>query len=141
VGVCGLLSPELAEARGIPRADDVYVLELDLDAMASAAPPGATRVSPLPRFPAVVRDVSLLVDDTLSSATVRDTIQRAAPATLVSLREFDRYQGRGVPPGRVSVSLRLTFRADDRTLTDDEVGAAMTAVLAATRTALKAEQR
>ena len=47
----------------------------------------------------------------------------------------------GVPAGKVSVSLRLTFRADDRTLTDDEVGAAMTAVLAATRTALGAEQR
>lgn len=141
VGVCGLLAPALADARGIPRADDVYVLELDLDAITATAPPGATRVVPLPRFPAVVRDVSLLIDDTLSGATVRDTIQRVAPATLVSLREFDRYQGRGVPAGKVSVSLRLTFRADDRTLTDDEVGAAMTAVLAATRTALGAEQR
>ncbi|MBP7778547.1 MAG: phenylalanine--tRNA ligase subunit beta [Acidobacteria bacterium] len=141
VGVCGLLSPSLADARGIPRADGIYVLELNLDAMAGVAPPGATRVVPLPRFPAVVRDVSLLVDDSLSSATVRDTIRHAAPATLVSLREFDRYQGRGVPVGKVSVSLRLTFRADDRTLTDEEVGTAMTAVLAATRSALNAEQR
>ncbi len=141
VGVCGLLAPALADARGIPRNDDVYVLEVNLDAVAAAAPPGAMRVEPLPRFPAVVRDVSLLVDDSLSSATVRDTIRRAAPATLVSLSEFDRYQGRGVPAGRVSVSLRLTFRADDRTLTDDEVGTAMAAVLAAARAALNAEQR
>ena len=88
-----------------------------------------------------MRDVSLLVDDALSAATVRDTMRRAAPATLVSLREFDRYQGKGVPAGKVSVSLRLTFRADDRTLTDDEVGAAMTAVLDAARASLGAEQR
>ena len=143
VGVCGLLDPAIAERRGLPRADasDVYVLELDLDRVAGVAPPGAVRVTPLPRFPSAVRDVSLLVDDTLSAATVRDTMRRAAPATLVSLREFDRYQGKGVAAGKVSVSLRLTFRADDRTLTDDEVGAAMTAVLDAARASLGAEQR
>ena len=143
VGACGLLDPAVAERRGIPRADaaDVYLLELDLDAIAAAAPPGATRVEPLPRFPSAVRDVSLLVDDTLSAATVRDTIRRAAPPTLVSLREFDRYQGKGVPAGKVSVSLRLTFRADDRTLTDDDVASAMAAVIEAARAALGAEQR
>ncbi|MEZ5417607.1 MAG: phenylalanine--tRNA ligase subunit beta [Vicinamibacterales bacterium] len=143
VGACGLLDPAVAERRGIPRADaaDVYLLELDLDAIAAAAPPGATRVEPLPRFPSAVRDVSLLVDDTLSAATVRDTIRRAAPPTLVSLREFDRYQGKGVPAGKVSVSLRLTFRADDRTLTDDDVASAMGAVIEAARAALGAEQR
>lgn len=140
VGACGLLAPAIAEARGIPR-DDVYVLEIDLDAVAAAAPPGATRVMPLPRFPSIVRDVSLLVDDALSAATVRDTIQRSAPATLVSVREFDRYQGSGVPAGKVSVSLRLTFRADDRTLTDDEASAAMTNIVDAARRQLGAEQR
>jgi phenylalanyl-tRNA synthetase beta chain len=140
VGACGLLAPAVADARGIPR-DDVYVLEIDLDAVAAAAPPGATRVTPLPRFPSIVRDVSLLVDDALSAATVRDTIQRSAPATLVSVREFDRYQGSGVPAGKVSVSLRLTFRADDRTLTDDEASAAMTNIVDAARRQLGAEQR
>jgi len=47
------------------------------------------------------------------------------------VREFDRYQGKGVPEGKVSLALRLTFRAADRTLTDGEVQAAMDAVLAA----------
>lgn len=139
-GSCGLLSPALADARGIPR-DDVYVLEIDLDTVAAAAPPGATRVTPLPRYPSIVRDVSLLVDDALSAATVRDTIHRSAPATLVSVREFDRYQGAGVPAGKVSVSLRLTFRADDRTLTDDEASVAMTNIVDAARRQLGAEQR
>ena len=54
---------------------------------------------------------------------VRGTIRSAAPSTLASIAEFDRYHGKGVPDGRVSLSLRLTFRAADRTLTDDEVQA------------------
>ncbi len=140
-GVVGVLSPAVAEGRGIPKGDDVLVFELDLAVVSAAAPEAAMRVEPLPRFPAVVRDVSLLVDDTLSARTVRDTIWHAGPSSLVSIREFDRYQGRGVPSGKVSVSLRLTFRADDRTLTDDEVSAAMQAVVAAVRDGLGAEQR
>ncbi|MGE0814885.1 MAG: phenylalanine--tRNA ligase subunit beta [Vicinamibacterales bacterium] len=140
VGLCGLLSPDVAAAREIPR-DAVYVLELDLDAIAEATPSGPARVAPLPRFPASARDVSLLVDDALSAAAVRDTIRRAAPATLVSVREFDRYQGRGIPAGKVSVSLRLTFQAPDRTLTDEEVGTATAAAVAAVQAAFGAEQR
>ena len=58
-------------------------------------------------------------------------IREAAPATLVQVREFDRYQGKGVPDGKVSLSLRLTFQASDRTLTDAEVQSAMDAILAA----------
>ncbi len=71
-------------------------------------------------IPSIVRDISIVVDDTLPAAAVRGTIRSAAPSTLVSIVEFDRYQGKGVPEGRVSLSLRLTFRAADRTLTDAE---------------------
>ncbi len=53
------------------------------------------------------------------------------PATLVAVREFDRYQGRGVPAGHLSLSLRLTFRGADRTLTDAEVQHAVDAIVAA----------
>ena len=85
----------------------------------------------LPRFPAIVRDLSILVADVLPAADVRGTIQAVAPATLVRVAEFDRYQGKGVADGRVSLSYRLTFQAADRTLTDAEVDAAMTAIVAA----------
>jgi phenylalanyl-tRNA synthetase beta chain len=57
-------------------------------------------------------------------------VRAAAPATLVQVREFDRYQGKGVPDGKISLSLRLTFRASDRTLTDAEVQNAMEAIIA-----------
>ena len=94
-----------------------------------------------PRFPSVARDISILVDDTLPSATVRETIRHAAPATLARVREFDRYQGKGVPEGKVSLSLRLTFRSPDRTLTDAEVQKAMDDVLAALTSRHQAVQR
>lgn len=99
------------------------------------------RVTPLPRFPSVVRDVSIVVDDSLPAATVRGTIRSAAPPTLVDVREFDRYQGKGIPEGRVSLSLRLTFRSPERTLTDAEVQQAMEGIVAALVKEQKAVQR
>ena len=62
-------------------------------------------------------------------------------ATLVSIVEFDRYTGKGVPAEQVSLSLRLTFRAPDRTLTDDEVQQAMAQIVSALKTSHGAEQR
>jgi phenylalanyl-tRNA synthetase beta chain len=141
VGTVGLLAPAIADAHGLPRGDVLFVAELDLDRLTAIAPRGTTRVEPLPRFPSAVRDVSLLVPDTLSAATVRDTMRAAAPPTLVSVREFDRYQGHGTPPGTVSVSLRCTFRAADRTLTDDEVATALQRMIAAAAGTLGAQQR
>jgi phenylalanyl-tRNA synthetase beta chain len=131
LGVIGQLSPAVAEAHGLPPADAVYVAEIDLDEAERASATGAIRVEPLPRYPSVTRDVSILIDDTLPAATVRGTIRAAAPATLVSIREFDRYQGKEIPDGKVSLSLRLTFRSPDRTLTDAEVQAAMDAIIGA----------
>jgi phenylalanyl-tRNA synthetase beta chain len=98
-------------------------------------------VSSLPRYPSIVRDISMLVDDTLPAAAVRGTIRSAAPSTLASIAEFDRYQGKGVPEGRVSLSLRLTFRAPDRTLTDDEADAATDTIVQALRSTHDAERR
>jgi phenylalanyl-tRNA synthetase beta chain len=59
----------------------------------------------------------------------------------VRVREFDRYQGKGVPEGKVSLSLRLTFRSSDRTLTDSDVQSAMDDVLAALKERHGAVQR
>jgi phenylalanyl-tRNA synthetase beta chain len=130
IGVFGQLLPAIAHARELP-ADEVYVGEIDLDALTAASSTDTLRTSPLPRYPWVVRDVSILVADTLSAATVRGTIRSAAPDTLIQVREFDRYQGKGVPDGKVSLSFRLTFQSPDRTLTDEEVQAGMEAIVAA----------
>ncbi len=141
IGVLGQLAPALAERHGVPPSEPVYVAEIDLDAAEQASRGDRVTIEPLHRFPSVTRDISILIDDTLASADVRATIQQAAPATLVRIREFDRYQGKSVPEGKVSLSLRLTFRSSDRTLTDTEVQSAMDAVLAAVKQRHAAIQR
>lgn len=141
VGVVGLLAADVARAHDLPDDDAVYVAELDLDALSAHAPAGIRRTEPLPRHPSVVRDISILVDDGLSAESVRGTIRAAAPSTLMSVREFDRYQGQGIPDGKISLSLRLTFQAPDRTLTDDETQTAMESIAAALRNAVGAVQR
>ncbi len=128
VGVVGEIQPAIAMARGLASGETVVGGELDLGTLAAAAAP-ANAIDALPRFPSIVRDVSVLVDTGLPAAAVRGTIRATAPATLVAVREFDRYQGRGVPEGRVSLSIRLTFRAADRTLTDGDVQQAMDAII------------
>ena len=130
-GVLGQLAPGVAGAAGLPPEDAIYVAELDLEAVGETLSAPLLRVRPLPRYPSIVRDISIVVDDALPAATVRGTIRSAGPDTLVSVREFDRYQGQGVPDGRVSLSLRLTFQSPERTLTDAEVQDAMDRVLAA----------
>lgn len=141
VGLLGQLMPSIGEARDLPANNEIYAAEIDLGAVTAAAPVETRRAQPLPRFPFVVRDVSILIDDALSAETVRDTIRSAGPDTLIQVREFDRYQGKGIPEGKVSLSFRLTFQSADRTLTDDEVSSAMSAILDALKRVHGAEQR
>jgi phenylalanyl-tRNA synthetase beta chain len=89
----------------------------------------------------VTRDISILIDETLAAESVRATVREAAPETLLQIREFDRYQGKGVPGGKISLSLRLTFRASDRTLTDAEVQQTMEGIVAALKERHGATQR
>jgi phenylalanyl-tRNA synthetase beta chain len=140
VGLVGQLAADVADAHDLP-ADPVYVAEIDLDAIEHLGRSHELRVEPLPRYPSVTRDISVLLDDTLAAADVRSTIRRAGPDTLVRVIEFDRYQGKGVPDHKVSLSLRLTFRSADRTLTDSEVQIAMEHVLSALTTQHGAVQR
>ncbi|HET7694508.1 MAG TPA: phenylalanine--tRNA ligase subunit beta [Vicinamibacterales bacterium] len=140
-GLLGQLQPGVLAARGFPSGDTMYAFELDLDAVPALSQTDDLRAESLPRFPSVVRDVSILVDSTLPAAAVRGTIRSSAPATLAHAIEFDRYRGKGVPDGRVSLSLRLTFRSPERTLTDAEVDAAMERIVAALASAHGAVRR
>ena len=82
----------------------------------------------------MVRDLSIVIADTLPAATIHDTILEAGrdqTVPLTAIMFFDRYQGKGVPDGSVSVSVRLTFQSTDRTLTDSEVQHAFDHILSA----------
>ncbi len=134
IGVVGQLLPALAERAGAPKQDAVLVAELDLDRIDALRATAVEWVKALPRHPFVVRDVSLIVADALPAEIIRGTIQTAGDglaAPLVATTFFDRYQGKGVPEGSISLSIRLTFQAPDRTLTDPEVQTSFDTILAA----------
>jgi phenylalanyl-tRNA synthetase beta chain len=82
-----------------------------------------------------------MIESRVQSRTIRTSITEAAGDILEDVREFDRYQGQGIADDKVSLSLRLTFRSAQRTLTDAEVQRAMDAVLAAVRDRHGAVQR
>jgi phenylalanyl-tRNA synthetase beta chain len=141
LGELGQIVPSVLESRGFPPNEALYAFELHVDALAALQPAADLRAESLPRFPSVVRDLSVLVDSGLPAAAVRGTIRSAAPDTLAHIVEFDRYRGQGVPEGRVSLSLRLTFRSSDRTLTDADVDSAMVGIVQALESAHGAERR
>jgi phenylalanyl-tRNA synthetase beta chain len=122
IGHAGQIRPDLVAARGLD-SGAVYAGEIQVDArtFAAWAGPVDVTIAAIPRVPSVVRDLSIIVSESLPAASVRGTIWSDPPASLVDVREFDRYQGKGVPSGSVSLSLRLTFRDASRTLTDAEV--------------------
>lgn len=131
IGVMGRVSPAVVDERGAPRQDPVFVLEIAIDGLQAG---GDERARALPRHPSVVRDLSIVVADALPAEIIRGTIQAAGrdgAAPLVAVEFFDRYTGKGIPDGTVSLSVRLTFQAADRTLTDAEIQQAFDQILAA----------
>ena len=141
LGLLGQLTPAVADARGYPAGEELYVAEVDIDALTAAAGTHDLRAASLPKYPSSARDLSILVGEALPAAAVRGTIRSAAPTFLASIVEFDRYQGKGIPEGRVSLSLRLTFRSAERTLTDEDVESAMTAIVDALEREHDAQRR
>jgi phenylalanyl-tRNA synthetase beta chain len=134
IGLAGQVRPAVADARGLPRQDSLFVAEMNLDRLQRARVALSDAARPLPRHPFVVRDLSVVVSNALPAEIIRGTILAASrnlPAPLVASSVFDRYQGKGVPEGGVSHSVRLTFQAPDRTLTDAEVQQSVEAILAA----------
>ena len=122
VALFGEVHPRVAVAFDLPRR--AYLAEINLDAMMELA--AVERPTPaLSRFPAVDRDIAFLVRVDQPADTLRAIIRAAAGALAESVELFDVYQGANIPPDHRSLAYRITFRAADRTLADDEVDAAM----------------
>lgn len=117
LGFMGEIHPEVAGAYDLPRR--VVVAEFDVGALQAAKRPVV--FAELPRFPGVVRDIAVIVPEHLPAARLAATIKAAAGELLRSVQVFDVYKGPKLPPGTKSLAFSLLFRADDRTLTDEEV--------------------
>lgn len=127
----------LLDADAPPWAGPLYGVEVQV----AMAIPDAVRVVPLPSTPASSRDVSLVVPDETTSASVLQVIREAAGPLLESAAAVGEFRGAAVGTGQRSLTLRLGFRAADRTLRDAEVDAALAAVLSALEARLGLRRR
>jgi phenylalanyl-tRNA synthetase beta chain len=89
----------------------------------------------------VRRDLAVLVERAQPAGALSEEIRKVAGPDLVSVEIFDRYEGRGIPEGRVSLAFRLVFQRADRTLTDAEVNRVMDRIVAALASRFGAELR
>jgi phenylalanyl-tRNA synthetase beta chain len=122
----------LGPQEGYDLAGPVFLAELSLDRL-GALPPRRVRYRALPHFPAVQRDVAFVMPQALAVEEVEREIRQRGGALLKSVTLFDVYAGKGVESGMRSVAWSLTFQADDRTLTDEEVNALHAAIIEAVK--------
>ena len=138
VGIFGQIHPLVAANYGIDA--EIYAAELNFSALCTLQAPPAV-YTPLPKYPAVTRDIAVVCDEAITVAALSDCIGQAGGKLLRDVRLFDIYRGKGIAAGKKSVAFSLTLRADDRTLTDADSDAEVGAVLAALEAKLGATLR
>ena len=138
IGVMGQVHPLVAKNYGID--SEVYCAELSFTKMLGLRLPEPT-FAPLPKYPAVSRDLALICDEALTVAQVEDVISASAGKLLRKIQLFDIYRGVGVPEGKKSMAFSLELRADDRTLTDSDSEKVVSNVLSALKEKLNTTLR
>ena len=117
IGVFGQIHPLVARNYGVD--SEFYCAELSFDALMNARGADPEYV-PLPKFPAVTRDIAVVCDEAVTVGALEDCIRRGAKGLLKDVSLFDIYRGKGVDAGKKSVAFNLTLRSDDRSLTAQE---------------------
>ncbi len=143
VGVAGQLDAAYLGGFGIERP--VFAAEVSLDALA-ALPLEPHQYQPLPKFPAMRRDLAVIAPRTMHAETVRTFIRDHAGGAMgaqvvEAVRLFDVYQGKPIAATHVSLAFAIDYRHAQRTLTDDEVGAAFTQLIGRLQSELRIDVR
>ena len=130
LGTLGQIHPDVCAAYGLDGA--TYCAEIDVVLLHDLE--GAEPVyTPLPRFPAITRDIAVVCGAAVPVGELTECIRKAEKNVLRGVKLFDVYTGVGIPEGKKSVAFSLTLRSDDGTLTDDHAEEAVRAVLDALR--------
>ena len=127
LGVFGQIHPLVA--RNYDVDGEFYCAELSFDELMLAKGPDA-EYTPLPKFPAVTRDIAVVCDEAVTVGALSDCIRRGAKGLLKEVTLFDIYRGKGVDEGKKSVAFNLVLRADDRSLTAAEADEDVASILA-----------
>jgi phenylalanyl-tRNA synthetase beta chain len=136
IGWIGALHPEIRATLDLD--DDVYLFEMALPSLKAAKIP---EFHPISRYPAIRRDLAVVVDQDITSQKVVDCVREAAGELLVNLELFDEYRGEGIDSGRKSLGLGLTLQDSSRTLKDKAVDIVLDQVVGALSTKLDAQLR
>ena len=118
VGTLGEIHPDVAEKYGID--ERCYIAELNIDVLFKHANLNR-KYKELPKFPAVTRDIAVLVDDSTLCEEIEAIIKKQGGNLLESVKLFDIYKGNQIPEGKKSMAFSVVYRLNDRTLTDKEV--------------------
>ncbi len=127
IAVLGELAPELAKQFELDQP--LFALEIDLEGLTEVLPP-AVRFEALPKFPGSFRDISILVDKSVSAGQIEQGIRQAGEPLLQQVKLYDHFEGKKLEPGKKSLTFALTFQSPDRTLTDDEVNPVFESIVA-----------
>ena len=138
LGYMGQVHPLVAKNYGMDC--EVYCAEVNFTKLFEMQLPEPTYV-PLPKYPGVNRDLSLICDEEITVAQIENVITASAGKLLRGVKLFDIYRGVGVPAGKKSMAFSLELRADDRTLTDADSEGVVSKVLAALKSELNAVLR
>jgi phenylalanyl-tRNA synthetase beta chain len=118
LGVCGQLHPQVCEGYKIKQP--VFLAEIPLEYWYRYQPPERT-TRELPKFPAVQRDVSLVLDKDIDCEAIQSLVMQAGIREVQRCFPFDLYFGEKLPSGKQGISISIVYQAPDRTLVDDEV--------------------
>jgi phenylalanyl-tRNA synthetase beta chain len=137
IGYVGQLHPDLCDQLEVP---PVLLFELDFEKLLEYAPRQIT-VHALPRFPAVERDVAIVVDRDFAAQQIVDYFNNLGNALIEHVEVFDEYSGAPIPEGKKSLAFKVSYRAEDRTLTDSEINELHQASVLGVRATFGAERR
>ena len=135
VGYLGQIHPLVAANYGMDA--EVYCAEIDFEKLFALQLPEPT-YTPLPKYPAVTRDIAIVCNEAVTVGQAQDVITKAGGKLLRNVRLFDIYRGANLGEGKKSLAFSLTLRADDRTLTDDDSEGTIGKILAALKDSLGA---
>lgn len=138
VGILGEVHPAVESNYGLSTA--VYVAELNMDILYEAAKLDK-KYKALPKFPAVTRDIALLVEDGVLVQQIEDIIKKQGGNIVEKIKLFDVYKGKQIPEGKKSIAYSITYRKEDKTLTDVEVNKVHDKILRSLEYGLGAEFR
>lgn len=138
IGLLGEIHPQVSSDYGIP--GKIFLFEVDFERMGKYAGE-ESKFRPLPKFPAIHRDLSVVVEDHLEAERVEEAIHLLRQPLIDEVKLFDVYRGHQVPQGKKSFSYRIRYQAGDRTLTDDEVNQYHEKVISRLREIFGAELR